>query len=188
MLEDNPSFEYVDPGPDSKRSWGNFRMYSYILVRNGTDIKTLKSKAETLVNGMDLLPVTENARLELVFHKISKIHLHSDFPDEIKAPSSMYLIYMRLLIATIVLLICLLNFINLFINDFVERTKDLAIREIFGAERRKLYMLVLQKSFIISFLAGIIACCILLLSGRILVVPNPQIGRASCRERVCVGV
>ena len=85
----------------------------------------------------------------------------------------MYLIYMRLLIATIVLLICLLNFINLFINDFVERTKDLAIREIFGAERRKLYMLVLQKSFIISFLAGIIACCILLLSGRILVVPNP---------------
>ena len=48
-LNENEKFEYNEPGPYDKRSWGKFYGYSYIIVKEGTLIEELKKKAESLI-------------------------------------------------------------------------------------------------------------------------------------------
>jgi len=156
MLEDDPSFEFREPEPYSRRAWENNLMYSYVLVREGVDIENLRSKSEALVSKLELSDRLEKAKLRLIFQPVNEIHLRSDFPDEIKANSNMFRVYMMTLIGFIVLVVSWINFMNLFVADFHERRFDVAIRVIHGADRRHIHAMILQKGLLISLIAGVL--------------------------------
>jgi len=156
LLEDDLSFEYTEPGPNDRRAWGNNSMYSYILIKEGTDLQNLKLKAETLLRDFKLPARFQNVTLKLIFQPVDEIHIRSDFPDEIKTTNSMFKISMQLLIGLIVLIISWINFIHLFVIDFHERSRDIALRMINGASRGSIFSQLFQKGLLISIIAGII--------------------------------
>ena len=156
MLVDTDNFEYVDPGPYHRSSW-NTRSYNYVLIKEGADMELLQKKAEELISKVELPDRLEEAVIIPDLQPVEDIHLHSSYPDEIRENSSMFYIYMLLLIGLVVLGICWINFINLYAVVFHERVRVSAIRMIHGAGFRRIQWETFSMAFAMSLLAAVLS-------------------------------
>ncbi len=154
QLVDNDDFEYVDPGPYHRSEWNNMRSYNYLRIRKGTDMEHLLEKSKARIARVDLPERFDDVSIIPDFQAVEEIHLHSDYPDEIKENSSMFHIYMLLLIGVVVLVISWINFINLYAVVFHERIRVVAIRMIHGAGHREISMETFIMGFMMSIVAG----------------------------------
>ena len=154
QLVDTDNFEYVDPGPYHRSSWNNIRGYNYLLVDKDADMDLLQHKVEELISKVELPDRLEKAIIVPDLQAVEDIHLHSSYPDEIKENSSIFYIYMLLLIGLIVLGICWINFMNLYSVVFHERIRVNAIRMIHGAGFRGILGETFAMACMISVLAS----------------------------------
>ena len=133
-LDEDKPFEYFEPGPYDRRSWGRWYGYSYILVREGTDINELKSKTDSLIRPETLPSNLSSVEINQIFQPISQIHLHSDLSEEMKINGSIFKVHTLMLVALIVMIISIVNFINLSVMDFYDQSFNSAVRMIYGAD------------------------------------------------------
>ncbi len=154
-LDEDKPFEYFEPGPYDKRSWGKFYGYSYILVKEGTDINGLKLKTESMIKPENLPSGLSSAKIDLVIQPITDIHLHSSLSEELKVNGSMFKVYTLILVAIIVMIISIVNFINLSVMDFYDQSFNSALRLIHGAQVSDLLRFGFLKEFLISLAAGV---------------------------------
>ncbi|MDX2430395.1 MAG: ABC transporter permease [Bacteroides sp.] len=154
QLLDNEEFEYVDPGPYHRSQWNNRRGYNYLRIKKGTDMEHLLEKSRERIAQVELPERFDDVSIIPDFQAVEEIHLHSDYPDEIKENSSMFHIYMLLLIGLVVLVISWINFINLYAVVFHERIRVVAIRMIHGAGHREISMETFIMGFMLSIVAG----------------------------------
>jgi putative ABC transport system permease protein len=159
-LVENHDFEYHDPGPYDKRSWSRYYGYSYVMLEDDVDINQLSKKAESLIQSEFLPGYLSEVKIELIFQPISKIYLYSDLGEELRVNGSIFRVYLMLLVAVIVLLISLVNFINISAVDFFRRSYTTAVKMIHGASYSDIIGTVFRKELIISALAGFIAMLI----------------------------
>ncbi|MCP4310161.1 MAG: FtsX-like permease family protein [Bacteroidetes bacterium] len=164
QLVDNEEFTYVDPGPYHRSSWSNSRSYNYILVREGTDMGLLQKKTMELIGSVNLPDRLKSTKIIPDIQPLEKIHLHSDYPDEIKENSSLFQVYMLLLIGTVVLLISWINFINLYAVVFIERIRMIAIRMIHGAGHRRITQDIFKQAFALGLLGATLSAVAMMLS------------------------
>ena len=174
-LDENKPFEYFEPGPYDKRSWGKFYGYTYILVKEGTDINKLKEKAESLIKPEMLPAQLSSAKINLVFQPINKVHLYSELSEELKINGSIFKVYTLIAVAIIVLIISILNFINLSAMDFYDQSFNSSIRMIHGAEISNLLGFGFIKESLIGLTAGIFSIIIGYYS-LMAVVPGANLG------------
>lgn len=154
-LDENKPFEYFEPGPYDRRSWGKWYGYSYILVKEGTDINELKSKTDSLIRPEVLPSTMSSVKINLIFQPITDIHLHSDLSEEMKINGSIFKVHTLMLVALIVMIISIVNFINLSVMDFYDQSFSSAIRMIYGSDVPGLLKFKFIKEFFISLMAGI---------------------------------
>ena len=154
-LDRSKPFEYNAPGPYDAGSWGKWYGYSYILVKEGTDIKELEMKAESLIKPENLPSGFSSSRIDLIFQPITDIHLTSHLTEEWKMNGSIVQVYTMILVALIVMIISIVNFINLSVMDFYDQSFNSAIRRIHGARVSDLLLFGFVKEFFISLSAGI---------------------------------
>lgn len=152
-LVENPEFEFVDPGPYHRNSWNNYRSYNYVRIKAGTDLGQLQEKTRKLIEKVELPDQIKEATILPYFQNVEDIHLESDYPDEIKENSSKFYIYMLLLIGLVVLVVCWINFINLYAVVFNERTRVNAIRMVHGAGYHSIMSESFTRGCMISLLA-----------------------------------
>ena len=114
----------------------------------------LAKKTQDLMRNIELPDRIKSATILPDFQPLEKIHLHSDYPDEIKENSSLFRVYMLLLIGMVVLVISWINFINLYAVVFHEKIRVLAIRMIHGAGHREISMETFVFGFMLSIVAG----------------------------------
>lgn len=177
-LDESKAFEYKDPGPYDRGSWGRFYGYSYILVKEGTDIREVEAKAESLIRPEKLPSSFSETRINLIFDRIDQIHLHSNLAEEIKVNGSILKVYALLLVALIVLIISMVNFINLSLIGFYEQSVNSALRRIHGAQTRDLLKQVFLKELFIGIASGIMAFAVSYFALRA-IVPGAEPGPES---------
>ena len=153
QLVDNEEFEYVDPGPYHRGSWNNFRSYNYILIKEGVDLELLQNKTAELLRKVELPDRIKSATILPDIQPVERIHLHSDYPDEIKENSSMLRVYMLILIGSVVLIISWINFINLYAVVFIDRIRVIAIQMIHGAGHRRIASDIFSQALLLSLIA-----------------------------------
>jgi len=154
QLIDDVSFEYQDPGPYNRASWNNRMSYSYMRVKEKTDMDWLQEKADGLLEEVELPDRLRSATIVPVFQRIDEIHLKSDLPYDAPNNSSMFYVYMLILIASVVLVVSWINFINLFSVIFFEMRRDTAVRIINGADRSVIRREIFGKALIISLMSA----------------------------------
>lgn len=157
LLVENEEFEYVDPGPYHRSSWNNFMSYNYLLIERGTDLNLLQQKTRELIAGVELPDRLKKLNIKPDIQLVEDIHLHSDYPDEMKENSSLLQVYMLILIGLVVLVISWINFINLYAVVFIEGFRTIAIRMIHGAGRGNINRFIFSQAFALSFLAIILS-------------------------------
>jgi len=137
-------------GPINKWMWF---CYNYIELKNGTDSEIIDEKIK------DFLKKSQGWHAEISLQNIKKIHLFSSgkYTEEFSNNGDITYVGIMGLIALFILLIACINFINLSTAQSAQRAKEIGIRKVAGANKRKIVVQFLGESLLIVLAAHVIA-------------------------------
>jgi len=147
---------------DFEENWLNPKAkYTYVKLAPSTDVADFEEQIQRISQTV-LQKYSEkyNRKMdlyELFLQPVTKIHMFSHYMREIDPPGNWYYLYIYSIIAFLILLIGCMNFINLSAALSTTRTKEVGLRKVVGAQRRQLVWQFLGESFLITFLAFILA-------------------------------
>jgi ABC-type antimicrobial peptide transport system permease subunit len=132
----------------------HFLCYNYIELKKGTDSKIVNSKISDFIKNNN-----QGSNADIFLQNIKKIHLFSARKFTFDTGGHGDITYVRILglIAVFILIIACINFMNLSIAQSARRAKEIGIRKVAGANKQKIIVQFLGESFVIVFVAHIIA-------------------------------
>jgi putative ABC transport system permease protein len=172
--------------------WGASNYHTYIMIDEGTDVKSLESKmTKGLLNnyfiprmiegGMPMSEVNKfltekKAHIEL--QPLDEIHLFTDFDDSL-VHGDIRMVWLFGGIALFILLIAVINFVNLSTAKSANRAKEVGIRKVVGSFRVNIISQFLTESILYSVISVILGTAIALamipyfnsISGKAISVP-----------------
>jgi len=145
------------------RTWAG--PYNYFLLKEGSQIEDLEAKMDdfivTYLEDGEKAPEEILAEHKYPIQSIEKIHLHSKLEQEVSPNSDITYVYVFLLVALLILLIAGVNYVNITTAQAMRRIKEMGVRKVVGAFRKQIIFQSLGESFMISFLAGLLAVLII---------------------------
>lgn len=125
----------------------NWQAYSpvpqYIRLNSNATARQVENKMEAVYTKYDF-----PGSIKLTFQPVTAIHLHSAIPDEPFANSDIEYIYIFSLVAFLILAIGCINYVNLTTARSLQRTKEVGVRKVFGANRKQLSLQFIGESFL----------------------------------------
>lgn len=163
-------FASMGSHPNStSHSWMESGFYTYAVLRSGADFKAVEAKLPALFEkyagpqfpsafGMSYTE-HRNAGNTVGLHlqRLTDIHLHSDFANDLSAPGDIRYVYIFSAIGLFTLLIASINFMNLTTAGASRRAKEVGVRKVLGSRRQSLTFQFLIESFLLSFIALFLA-------------------------------
>ena len=137
-------------------NWQNFNLLTYLLLTKGTGYKKLESKLP-LFAGRTIKKEMNVADYRMELQPLTSIHLHSNLQGEISANSSMSRIYIFMLIAALILIIAVINYMNLSTARSSIRVKEVGMRKVLGSGRSHLIYLFIIEALVMTLFAAVIA-------------------------------
>lgn len=153
MLISLPSIDHLL----RRDGWGNYSYYTYIKVVPGTDIAKLEEAIEPLAKKY----MGEHTTLTFNLQPIEDIHLTSDFAYEPEIHGSQNVVEIMTIISFFILVLAWVNYVNLSTARAIDRSKEVGLRKVIGANRRQLFIQFFIESFILNVFASIICFGIL---------------------------
>lgn len=143
-------------------AWGYVDFYTYFLLPEHTDIKTLEAKIPAFASRH--YPKNNVDNYTIKFEPLSAAYLHSKAQRQPGPTGSLSNVYIFSIIAIFVLLIACINFVNLSTARSMERAREVGVRKAVGAYQNGLIHQFLTESILISFLAVLLAIIFTLLA------------------------
>jgi ABC-type antimicrobial peptide transport system permease subunit len=140
--------------------WGNFNHMSYAVLRPNTNVSDVSVKLKNFIK--ENRPDKESTA-ELFLYPLKDIHLRNDFSKGRKASGAIVLIRLFTIVSYFVLIIACINYINLSTANITRRYKEVGIKKIIGARKGMLVRQFMMESFLLNFMAIIVACVIVYL-------------------------
>ncbi len=153
----------------SPMQWLNFSLYTYILLKENSSIKSVEANLPALYEKYFSTPIQQVLQLSwekfleqgndmgIVLQPLTSIHFDSHFNDEIKPAGSKSNILLFSLIALFVLLIACINYMNLTTARSASRAKEVGVRKVVGANRSSLIRQFLGESLLLAALSMILS-------------------------------
>lgn len=148
--------------PSFEEDWLNHQAkYTYVKLAPDVNVEDFEEQIQR-ISKIVLQKYSERFNREMDLYDfflqpVTKIHMDSHNLREIEPSGNWYYLYVYSIIAFLILLIGCLNFINLSAALSTTRTKEVGLRKVVGAQRRHLIWQFLGESFLITFLAFILA-------------------------------
>ena len=140
-------------------SWAtNNIFYTYIKLKPGVDTDRFSRKLEPFLDrraGEEMKTMGFTRQLHL--QPMQDIYLHSALGYELASNGSIRFLYILGSIGGFILLIACINFMNLTTARSEKRAKEVGVRKAIGAEKSTLVAQFLTESFLMSFIALILA-------------------------------
>ena len=163
-------FEFLyEVGVASDDTWGNNSIFTYVKLVNNADMDLVGQKLTDVI-------MEHRTRSTAVFmvNPVSRIRLHGYFGYE-KPVGAVVYIYIFGAISLFVLLIACINFINLSTARSANRSKEIGIKKVAGAQKRAIRIQFLIESVFQVFIALLMA---LILVGLLIGVFNTTAGKS----------
>ncbi len=139
-------------------NWFNNSSYTYLLLPDDVPYKDIEKKMNVYVHKkMEDERKTSGLWYDFVLQPITSIHLHSNMNAEFNPNSDISYVYIFSVAAALILLIACCNFINLSTAKSLNRSKEIGLRKVVGANRPQLIFQFLSESFLFTLIAGIIS-------------------------------
>ncbi len=146
-------------------AWGSNNYATYIKLNKDTDIDEFENSLSGFIDKH--LEAGESGKAsdfnKLQLMNITDIHLHSHLDSEIEQNGDIAYIYLFGIIAGFILVIACINYMNLATARSANRAKEVGIRKVLGAYRKKLVQQFLAESMLFTILALIVACLLVAL-------------------------
>jgi putative ABC transport system permease protein len=133
-------------------NWANYNYYTYVKVREGTDVKAFEKKIQQAHDKN-----TTEHYSEFYVQPLTDIHLTSKLKWELEANGDRLYVYIFILIGVFILMIAAINYVNLSTAKSSQRAKETGIRKVSGAERTSLMFQFLIESILTCFIASLLA-------------------------------
>ncbi|MFC1492721.1 ABC transporter permease [candidate division KSB1 bacterium] len=134
---------------------------TYLLLKDNTDHVEFEKKLENLIDKYRRpLLQTLGAESKFFLQPLKSIHLRSNISGELGRNNSISNIYTFAAIALVIALIACINFINLATARSACRVKEVGMRKVFGAKRKKLIIQFLGESIVFTIISLISAIII----------------------------
>ena len=166
ILKDLPSnthlpFQFLLPMEDKLATnqytqddgWGWFNFLTYLQLNPQTDTTQFAPKAEMAVKPVLGEDYAEPSRFVPTLYPVVNIHLYSEAAEEISPSGNAQSVSFFVLIAILILTIAWINYINLSTARSLERSREVGVRKVVGAQRGQLIRQFLFESFAINLLA-----------------------------------
>ena len=136
---------------------GNYSYYTYIEIVAGSNINDILQKSNEIFDeklnvklrefGWNVLPIYE---------PLNDLYLNSIVQFNAYDTGSKTTVKIFIVIAIFILVIACINFMNLSSSLIIKRVKEVAIRKVIGAGRRKIIAQFLNESVLLSLIALIV--------------------------------
>jgi putative ABC transport system permease protein len=152
---------------DDDKNWMNFFLNTFLVLKPGADPKKVEEKMAAVYAieaAPDIKEMVEkyDSKEQTRYHlqPLLAMHLSEDYPanNGLSHASESIYSYMLFGIAGFILVIACINFINLTVARSLKRAKEIGVRKVIGGERKQLIFQFLGESFVLSFLAFVVAC------------------------------
>jgi putative ABC transport system permease protein len=174
VLKDLPDnsrfhFEYLLPWAYleklgwSDNYWENNSISTFYTLKPGVSANSFNAKIRNILiqkTKGEKTPVTDI----LIGQAAAKWHLYSKFENGKEAGGQITIVRLFIIIASFILLIACINFMNLSTARSEKRAKEVGIRKVVGAPRNFLILQFLAESLLFCMIAGILALLIVQLS------------------------
>jgi len=140
--------------------WENNSVSTYYTLKPGVSGASFDAKIRTLLvrkTKQEKTPVTDI----LFGQAAARWHLYSRFENGKEAGGQMTIVRLFMIIASFILLIACINFMNLSTARSEKRAKEVGIRKVVGAPKNFLILQFLAESILFSLIAGVLALLIL---------------------------
>ena len=144
---------YLDIASQYK-SWNDFGPQTYLVLREGTDIKAFNAKIKHFFqvkqHGDDKAP-------QLLATRYSDNYLHGDFENGVQSGGRITYVNLFSVIGLFILIIACINFMNLSTAKAAVRTKEVGVKKALGANRKRLVVQFIGESMLMTFLSLMLA-------------------------------
>ncbi len=144
--------QYGKVDADTLWGWQNVFNYTFIELLEGANSKLVEEKIKDIIQRKK-----SGANTEIFLQNIRKIHLNSQKYEGDIATGNIEYVKLASLLAVLILAIACINFMNLLTAQSSGRAKEIGVRKMAGATRRKIMVQFLGESLLIVFVAHIIA-------------------------------
>ena len=142
-------------GENYLNGWGNNNFHTYFRLVPGGRVKLIEAELPALLARQ--LGSQRAARISMSITHLPDIHLGSSQTWELKSPGSLMNVYAFSAVATCILLIGCINFINLSTARSTQRAREVGMRRSLGAMRSQLVLQFLLESILLAAVAMLLA-------------------------------
>lgn len=142
------------PDLQNAGSWGGFGVYTYVLLKEGTNPKDFEAKLPEVVKNYVATIFDElNIKVKYALLPVTDIHLKSDFEGEPEPAGEMAFIYIFAAVGIFMLLIASINYMNLATARSARRALEVGMRKVLGSGKGKLIGQFLSESVILTIIS-----------------------------------
>jgi putative ABC transport system permease protein len=168
VIEDVPenshfTFQALRAMPaDYTGDWGNFSIYTYILLKKNADVNSLHAKMPAFIkkyftaNSVDI-------SYSIEFQPLTSIHLHSHLSYELGENRDINYLYVLSIVGFLILIIAFINYTNITTARAAIRLREIAVRKIIGSTRKNLISLFLSESIMVILIAAALSVFLVML-------------------------
>lgn len=147
-------------GKKSTDNWlGNDRYKGYVKLMSGVDTNTLTEAIRKMQEAHQPLEQIEAQGTSLKYFLKPFSNMHTSSP-EVKTQ-----VILLSIVAALLIIISLLNYILIVISSMVKRSKEVGVRKCYGAEGKHIYWMLTKESLLHMSLSLVIAA-IIIFAGR----------------------
>jgi len=142
------------------KNWGNNSTRTYVLLKSNATLASIAPKMNIIKTRYD----STEKHWEMFLYPISRWRLYSRFKGRVEDGGRIEFVRLFGIVASFILLIACINFMNLSTARSEKRAKEVGIRKVVGAPRGTLIGQFIGESVLISFLAAVLAIGVVLIS------------------------
>jgi putative ABC transport system permease protein len=141
---------------DYTGDWGNFSIYTYVLLKKNADVNSLRAKMPAFIkkyftaNSLDI-------SYSMEFQPLTSIHLHSHLSYELGENRNINYLYVLSIVGLLILVIAFINYTNITTAKASVRLREVAVRKIIGSSRKNLIALFLTESITVILIAAVLS-------------------------------
>lgn len=144
--------------------WGNFNIYTYVLLKPNAQPAAFEKKLLPLYDKfMGPIFAQYNIKIRYAIQQVPLIHLHSDMGNEPEELGSISYIYIFSAVALFMLLIACINYMNLATARSARRAKEIGVRKVTGSTKLQLVAQFLVESTLTAVFALLLSIGFILL-------------------------